>query len=176
MASFGCWDSMTSVCDGCSVIRPCVPGPWYTLAQASGEPGWRVFSACSRGGAVLAAEVGSQSGSNCEGPVGRSKWTPDAASTAWGNSGSRRAGPGRCPCGIQRECGAWVCGLAKSLHLPPMGSVNGEARAWPSGSDGGGQPRSPICALKHATLGSQDWNCKLPCQEGCLARGSLGWG
>lgn len=45
-----------------------VLGTW--LEQASAEPGWRVLSACSRGGAALVAEVGSQFGSNYEGPMG----------------------------------------------------------------------------------------------------------
>lgn len=45
-----------------------VLGTW--LEQASAEPGWRVLSACSRGGAAPVAEVGSQFGSNYEGPMG----------------------------------------------------------------------------------------------------------
>lgn len=72
------------------------------------------------------AEVGSQFERNYEGSMGGGKWTPDAARTAWGNW---------FPQGRSWEMPQWdpegMCGLAKSLHLPPMGSVCGEARAGP---------------------------------------------
>lgn len=43
------------------------------------------------------AEVGSHFERNYEGPMGGGKWTPDVARTAWGNFGSPRTGPVRCP-------------------------------------------------------------------------------
>lgn len=40
-------------------------------------------------------------------------------------------GLGYAPSEVIRDCGAWVCGLARSLHLPLTGSVCGKAGAWP---------------------------------------------
>lgn len=48
-------------------------------------------------------------------------------------------GLGDAPSEVIQECGACVCGLARSLHLPAMGSVCDKAGAWPSGTNGCGQ-------------------------------------
>lgn len=115
-------------------ICPCAPGPWHTAGKAPGLDG--VLGSCSREGAALATEMRIRLGA-IRRPSGDGKGTADTARGS--GTGSSGQGLELFPVEPRRNVGPGH-GLAKSLHLPPMGLSLARQAHGPRDPDHCGQP------------------------------------